>query len=364
MKSCAELMEAFDGKSLFLPVFAADEPTYNLEESVSERNIFYRLSDSEIFSYANKNTDINGMKLLDIIPRMAVDNQGFHYLSLSELDKVTVYELFESNRFKMQAKSAIRKLIESGAVQMVYSKEYRLPTSLPYIAQLNGRTMVKILLNVSEFLDVNEYGQYSITMNRNYNAMMAAMTAACLAYRILTTVKSLPSAFADGFVLSYASMMEKCINALIHMDPITREKITYLSCKFGLVQMYGTERGLTVFERFRSSYFPKLSPMITNTLDDTFPEDSFDNLTAFILQLSTQYHSMRGLTLYKIYEKWVHSFGPATALAIDYLGYHLYTISMVLLESPFISRNVLEPILEKSHGTSIYKSMQMILGGK
>ena len=116
--------------------------------------------------------------------------------------------------------------------------------------------------------------------------------------------------------------------------------------------------------RSLASYFPKLSPMITNTLDDTFPEDSFDNLTAFILQLSTQYHSMRGLTLYKIYEKWVHSFGPATALVIDYLGYHLYTIAMVLLESPFISRNVLEPILEKSHGASIYRSMQMILGGK
>ena len=98
------------------------------------------------------------------------------------------------------------------------------------------------------------------------------------------------------------------------------------------------------------------------SLDNGFPEDSFDKLSTFIAALAQQYPSMRGLTLYLIYDKWIRMYGPATALSLDYLGYHIYTICMTLMESPLITRTVLEPLLEKSRGTDIYKSIQVMLG--
>jgi hypothetical protein len=191
---------------------------------------------------------------------------------------------------------------------------------------------------------------------------MAVIFAACAAYRIITMSQSLPADLADGMVLVYANIMERVINSMVHMDPIMREKVRYLSTEFALVQMYGTEAGLKSFYRYKQSYFPKLTKMITDAIDNQFKEDNFDKLSLFVDGLVEQYPSLRGLTMYLIYEKWIRTFGSATAMSIDYIGYHLYTICMVLLESPLISRMALEPVLEKNKGADMYKRLQSIIG--
>lgn len=352
-----EAVEEFNTK--VLPVISESV----LDEAVGKREIFYRLGESELFAFANERPISQGLRLADIIPRMTVEGQGFNQVTLQMFDKATMYELFESTRYKMTNKAALRKMIDSGKVAMVYSDSYRIPTSLPYVMKLGSNPMnTKVFVNISDFVDLNEYGQYYVSQNRNYNGLMAILLAAALSYRIVTSNSALPAQFGDGIILMYASMFEKVINTLVHMDPITREKVRYLCTEFALVQMYGTADGLLKFNRLRESYFPKLSKMIMESLDNGFPEDSFDKLSTFITTLAQQYPSMRGLTLYLIYDKWIRTYGPATALSLDYLGYHIYTICMTLMESPLITRTVLEPLLEKSRGTDIYKSIQVMLG--
>lgn len=352
-----EAVEEFNTK--ILPVISES----TLDEAVGKREIFYRLGESELFAFANERPISQGLRLADIIPRMTVDGQGFTQVTLQMFDKTTIYELFESSRYKMSNKASLRKLIDSGKVTMVYSDTLRIPTSLPYIMKLGSNAMnTAVYVNISDFVDINEYGQYYVSQNRNYNGLMAVLLAAALSYRIVTSTSALPAQLADGLVLMYASMFEKTINTLIHMDPITREKVRYLCTEFALVQMYGTTDGLNKFNRYRESYFPKLSKMIMDSLDNGFPEDSFDKLSTFISTLAQQYPSMRGLTLYLVYDKWIRMYGPATALSLDYIGYHIYTICMTLMESPLITRTVLEPLLEKSRGADIYKSIQVMLG--
>ena len=48
-------------------------------------------------------------------------------------------------------------------------------------------------------------------------------------------------------------------------------------------------------------------------------------------------------------------------MSLDYLGYHIYTIAMVFLESPLITRTTLEPMLEKTKGAEMYKAMQNMI---
>lgn len=186
--------------------------------------------------------------------------------------------------------------------------------------------------------------------------------AACMAYRIITTTSALPADLADGMVLMYANMMERVINGLVHMDPVMRDKVRYLATEFALIQMYGTETGTELFYRYKNKYFPKLSKMITDSIDNQFKLDNFDKLSLFIDELKNLYPSMRGLTMYTIYDRWIRAYGPATAMSVDYLGYHIYTICMVLMESPLISRMALEPVLEKSRGADMYKRIQTLIG--
>ena len=48
--------------------------TFSLDEATGERRVFYRLSESDMFNYANKMSTINGEKMIDVIPRMLVPN--------------------------------------------------------------------------------------------------------------------------------------------------------------------------------------------------------------------------------------------------------------------------------------------------
>ena len=333
-----------------------------LDETVGERSIFYRLGESEIFEYANKHTVINGQMLVDVIPRMVGRDQGFRQVRLDQLDKNVRYELFESARFKMPCKKTIMQMIEKGNIVMVYSDEYRLPTSIPYIAQTNGKNINTIFANITDFVTMDQYGVYQVDVVRNYNALMAILFAAAVAYRIITMTSALPADLGDGMILMYSSMMERVINSMVHMDPVMREKVRYLATEFALVQMYGTEKGLKLFYRYKTTYFPKLSRMITDTIDNQFKIDNFDKLSLSVDGLCDQYPTLRGLTTYAIYEKWVRTFGAATAMSIDYIGYHLYTICMVLMESPLITRVALEPVLEKNKGTDMYKRLQAMIG--
>ena len=38
-----------------------------ISEAVDARHIFYRLGDSDVFQYANSNTNVNGLKLVDVL---------------------------------------------------------------------------------------------------------------------------------------------------------------------------------------------------------------------------------------------------------------------------------------------------------
>lgn len=332
-----------------------------LDESVGERSIYYRLGDSELFTFANKNTTVGKEKLIDVIPRMVVEDHGFLRVDFSQLDKSTKFELFDSGRFKMSCKKSLQSMVERGDVIMVYSEEYMIPTSIPFIVQTNGRNS-RIFVNISDFVELNQYGQYVVTQTRNYNALMAVLFAAALAQKIVSTTSALPADLADGLVLSYASMLETVINSLVHLDPVGKEKIRYLATEFALIQMYGTEKGTTLFYRMKQTYFAKLSKLIMDSIDNQFKLDNFDKLSLFIDQLKELYPSMHGLSVYTVYDRWIRRYGAATAMSIDYLGYHLYTICMVLMESPLITRMALEPIMEKNKGADMYKRMQAMIG--
>lgn len=334
-------------------------------ESVGQRKIFYRLGESEIFDYANRNTIVgqggSNHKLIDVIPRMVLDNEGFLQIDYSQLDKLVQYELFEGPRYKMSCKKNIRDLIDSGRIRMVYTEEFKLPTCIPYIIQGSG-TQARVYVNVSDFLTLDQYGKYQINSPRNYNALMAILFAAAISVRVVETNSAVPADLADGLVLVYAAMLERAINSLVHMDQVMKDKVRYLCAEFCLVQMYGTEIGQKMFfDRFANKYFPKLSKLVTDSIDAQFHTDSFDKLSLFIIELQRVYPHMKGLDDYKVMDKWIRLYGACTAMSIDYIGYHIYTICMVLMESPLISRMALEPVMERNKGVEMYKRMQMMI---
>lgn len=334
-----------------------------ITESVAPRNIFYRMTESEMFMTANRMAKINGQEVVDILPRVAVEGQGFAHVGMNDLDSTVVYELFESNRFKLSCKQQMKKLLAGGDVVLVYGDEYRIPTCIPFVIQSKGRNAATVFVNITPFTSINKNGKIVVTQIRNYSGLMAVIFAGCVAYETIRGGGSLPADLADALVLFYAGMMTKVINGLVHADSIQKETCKYLCAEFALVQMYGTEKGTTIFQRFKNKYFPKLGNLVVNSIDDTFHIDSFDNMTLFVEELKKNYPIMKGLSVPAISERWMRSFGSATALSLDYLGFHLYTLCMLLFESPLVSRMALEPLIDQKLGSNAFKRMQIMIEG-
>ena len=305
---------------------------------------------------------LSGQRMVDVIPRMVLSDQGFMQVSLGQLDKTVIYELFEGPHYKLSCKKTLRAMIENGVINMVYSEQFKIPTAIPYIIQGSG-TKAKIFVNVSDFLSLDQYGKYQVIQGRNYNGLIAVLFAAAVSIRLIQSNGEMSASLTDGMVLVYAAMMERVINSLVHMDPITKDKVRYLASEFALIQMYGTEDGQRRFlTRYKNQYFPKMSLMITDSMDAQFQIDGFDKVSTFVEELKLLYTSMRGLTDYLIMDKWIRLYGAATAMSMDYVGYHIYTLCMVLFESPLISRMALEPVMEKNRGADMYRSMQTLIG--
>lgn len=331
-----------------------------VNETVSKREMFYRLSESEMFQTANRMAKINGNAVVDVLPRMAVEGEGFTHISFSDLDPTVIYELFESNRFRITCKKAMRALINSGKVIMVYGDTYRIPTCIPYlVANAGNKTIVYV--NITPFTGVNKYGKIVVNQIRNYSGLMAVLFAACVAHEISEKTRTLPVELLDALVLFYSGMLTKVINGLVHADSIQKETCRYLCAEFALVQMYGTEYGTTLFQRIKNKYFPKLGNLIVNSIDDSFRLDGFDNMTNFIEEMKRNYPIMKVLNTGVISERWMKSFGSATALSLDYIGYHLYTLCMLLFESPLVSRMALEPLIDQKKGSEAFKRMQTMI---
>lgn len=332
-----------------------------MDESVGQRKIFYRMSESEMFQNANRMAKINNEELFNVLPRMVVEGEGFTQIDFNDMDPTVTYELFESNRYRITCKKAMKKLLSSGAVVMVYGDEYRIPTCIPFLVQNIKSGKSRIYVNITPFTAINQYGKIRVTQIRNYSGLMAVLFAACVSYVIIQTGGSLPADLNDAVVMFYAGMMAKVINALVHADSIQKETCKYLCAEFALVQMYGTENGTTLFQRIKQKYFPKLGNLVVNAIDDTFRIDSFDNITLFVEELKRNYPIMKGLTVENISEKWMRSFGASTALSMDYIGFHIYTLCMLLFESPLVSRMALEPLIDQKRGTDAFKRMQQMI---
>lgn len=340
----------------FIPGFSAPI----LDETTGKRHIVYRLSESDMFNYANRKASVNGETLLEVIPKMLVPDQGFIQVSLGDFDKSVLHELFESTHYRITCKTAMRNLIDSNKVVLVYSDKYKIPTSIPYVVQSSGPS-ARVYVNISDFVSMDSYGKIKVDQIRNYNGLMAIIFAASAIYRIVSRSITLNAEILDGMVLMYGAMLSRTINSIIHLDPITKDKVRYLSVQFALIQMFGTEQGVNIFQRFRRTYFPKLSDIIMEAIDDQFHLDSYDSLNKFVLEIVRVYPSMRNLTLNVLFDKWVMQYGAASALAIDYMGYFLYVLSMTLFESPLVSRPALEAALENSKGALSYKALQKLI---
>lgn len=344
-------------------VNAKVQPKESTNESVGPRSVYYRLGESEVYKYCRNQETVDGAKLEANITRMVRNGHGFTFVGYDDLDKTVQYEVFESNQYfnvgVSGARKAVKNLIMSGKVQMVYSDTYMVDVSIPYIIT-TGRSP-RVFVNISHFVNPNQFGKYIVTQARNKNALISALFAACVSYAIISHYHILNPDIGDPLILMHAYMLTDVFDRMVHMDAIMKDKIRYLCTQFALVQMYGTEMGTKTFQRFRGKYFPKLSNMLMNSVDSQFTVDAFDNIQVFIDELVRVYSSMKKVTFKDVWKTWYRRYSNTAIMALDYIGYMVYILCELLYESPLINRLALDPMLKAARGELALKTLQTMV---
>ena len=80
------LKEQFEFDRMYPAIAVKDE----LNETVAQRKVFYRLGESELFTYANHNFKAGGLHIVDVIPRVVMTDKGFDHISLEKMDKTNL----------------------------------------------------------------------------------------------------------------------------------------------------------------------------------------------------------------------------------------------------------------------------------
>lgn len=365
INDCAETVDDMQSMNALLnaAIDKAKAGDETVNEAVNPRSVYYRLGESNVYQFSRNLETVDGAKLESNITRMVRDGQGFTFVGMDDLDRSVIYELFESNQYfnvgVSGCKRGMRNMIGTGKVQMVYSDHYVVDVSVPFVITTGANA--RVFVNISHFVSVSDSGKYVVTQLRNRNGLMAALFAACVAYSIVSHYHRLNSDIGDPLVLMYSYMLTDVFDRMVHMDSVMRDKVRYLCAEFALTQLYGTSIGQETFHRIKKKYFPKLSPMLMNSIDSQFNVDCFDDLNSFIDAMVTNYPSMRKITFKDVWTVWYKRYGASSIMALDYLGYMIYILSELLYESPLINRLTLDPMLKAARGELALKTLQTMI---
>lgn len=320
-------------------------PSYDIviNEALGDRSFVGRMSESEIFQYANTATTYGEKKekLVDVLPKMLYDDKGFIHVEYEDLDPTVIYEIFESSKFKTPNRESIVSDIKNGHIVMVYSSIYKIPTSIPFV--IKNTSPLTIYVNVSDFVEMDQYGKVKISQFRNYAGFYSAIYTAFLtrifAQNDITPARDVIKCMTD----LYGSMFSATVTRLCHADSMLKNKLKYIGAKFALIQMYGTLKGTSIFYNNISVDFEKsMGRVMCENIEASISQDSYDSISLLIAEMQRVYPSMKKLTKASFIESWMSMYGSFAALTIDYTCLMLYVLICLYRESPLVNRSMLE----------------------
>lgn len=317
-----------------------------VNESLEARNFGEKLTSSEIFQFANNHTTYgpDKEKLTDVLVKIFKEGDGFLHIAYEDLDPTVIHEIFESNKFKTENRADIIQELKGENIVMIYSDSYKLPTALPYVVR--NSSPLTIYVNVTDFVTLDNYGKIKVPLYRNYGGLYAALFAAHITRKIMSSHISLSKPLLQGMTDMYSGMFASVAGRITHADANLKLKIRYLATQFMLIQMYGTEKGGMIFRNsLANNFVNQMGKILTDNIDNNFQIDSFDSLNLFILEMQRLYPSLKKMTRANFLENWMAQHGPYSTFMIEYPSLMIYALSCLYFSSPLINRAMIENLV-------------------
>lgn len=259
------------------------------------------LSETSVFKYTEM---LSSNKITSCIKLLIDEKHGAEFIDEEQLED-TLYKIRHKS-FNYSGKFTVMELYRKGIIKLVYNPKVKLTVAIPFFKyQRQDNNGYGVIINLSTYAKKDKDGNFKIDPTLLYALMLSASLSL-----ISDKYQNLLS---NGLTQLYADLVVNVLAKVVNVDATRREIYKFIFSKFMLMQMGYTEDRATEGAKLGIS----LDISDIEKIDLSCPIGAFENLETLVNHLKNIFTDANSLTLGFLFDKWMRSYGEASAFAIE-----------------------------------------------
>lgn len=259
------------------------------------------LSETSVFKYAET---MGSNKITSCIKAIINEKQGAIYPTEEQLEDV--FYKIRHKSFNYSGKFTVMDLYRKGVIKLVYNDRVNLTVAVPFFKYKMPTGGFGVIVNISNYAKLDKDGMVKIDPLILYTLMLTG------AFSLIENSNTNLLA-NSGLVELYSELMINVINKLVNVDQVRKEMYKFIFSKFMLMQLGLSEERATA----SAKNIVKLDESTIESVDLSCPISAFKDLETLINHMKSIFQDMNNVTLGILFDKWMRSYGEATAFAIE-----------------------------------------------
>ena len=271
------------------------------------------LSESSVFKYAEL---MGSNKITTCIKNLVNEKQGAIFITEQNMEDV-FYQMRHKS-FNYSGKFAVIDLFKKGVIRLVYNDKTKLTVAVPFFKYKMTTGGFGVIINITNYAKINSDGSVKIDPLVLYTLMLSGAFS-------LVESNNISLLSNNGLVEFYSELVIATLAKLINMDLTKRETFRFIFSKFIYMQLGNSEDRASA----AAKTFVKLDAATVESIDLSCPTAVYNDLETLINHLKTIFTDMNGVTLGILFDKWMRSYGEASAFAIENIS--MFTMIFIAL---------------------------------
>ena len=259
------------------------------------------LSETSVFKYTEM---MASNKITSCIKNIINEKQGATFITEDKLEDV-LYKMRHKS-FNYIGKFAVLDLYRKGIIKLVYNERVKLTVAIPFFKYKMSDNGFGVIINLSNYAKKESDGSFKIDPTLLYVLMLTGAFS-------LIADKNTSLLTNNGLIDLYSELVVNVLAKCVNVDTIRKEVYKFIFAKFMLMQLGMSEDSASAFAKQDI----KLDNSSIENIDLSCPIAVFKDLETLINHLRTIFQDMNNITFGLLFDKWMRSYGEATAFAIE-----------------------------------------------
>lgn len=239
---------------------------------------------------------------------------------------------------------------DAGIIEIIYCKEEKIPTSIPFIVRKNAAGKIVSTIFISSYSTLSDdKGQLSIPMKNLYCIMESAFIALC--------IQAHPEKMKRDMTLQhvmmdiYNQMMLRIMNRdfALSLDQDLYNSVSYCFSKFFLDKIWEVSNVHTIYN-YATANMKGVNHTALEMLDKQYNSAEIKDVSDLLEFIKTISPKLESLSVKFFIERYINSYNPAALLSMDYLPYLFFVVINMRLGSFIVSKGSLSDLIKDTKG--------------